>query len=128
MFTFITIFFASTLAAILTSFAGAWIDRHFEGQTITNPPRSHCVCGEDLKPYQLIPIVYPLAVGLQAPCCGSKIPLRYPMSELFSAVAVGLGTYMLISGGTAALLGIAAIFFGMFGASMILLAPHQKDK
>lgn len=116
---------ASLFSTILTSFMGASIDRKMTGGSIVSPSRSFCVCGEPLKSYQLIPIVYPLFVRFTAPC-GSKIPYRYPMTELFTALGTALGVWMIFNNGL--YFGITIIFFSFFTSAMIVLSPYKKPK
>jgi len=120
---FFIIVAASLFSTILTSFMGASVDRKMTGGSITSPPRSYCVCGEPLKGYQLIPIIYPLIVKFRAPC-GNKIPYRYPMTELFTALGTALGVWMILNSGL--YFGIAIIALSFFISAMMIVSPHQK--
>lgn len=49
--------------------------------------RSHCaVCGRTLSARELIPLVSYLIQGGKSRCCGERLSLRYPLTELLMAV------------------------------------------
>lgn len=82
------------IAAIVASYVGVIYDR---GWRASLTGRSECVCGVELRPAVMVPVLSWLAAGGVAGCCGSRIPVRYPMSEAAAAVivmfaAAGFGT------------------------------------
>jgi leader peptidase (prepilin peptidase)/N-methyltransferase len=78
------------MGSCLGSFANVCIYRIPREESISFPP-SHCtVCGNEVKRYDLIPIIsYGILRG-KCRFCGEKISLRYPLVELFTAIIFGV--------------------------------------
>jgi leader peptidase (prepilin peptidase)/N-methyltransferase len=54
-------------------------------------PGSHCpACGQDLKAWELIPLVSYFLLGGRCRYCGQRIKLRYPLVEVLTPVSFGL--------------------------------------
>jgi len=68
------------------SFLNVCIYRIPKGESIVNPP-SHCpYCQERIRWYDNIPVLSYLLLKGRCRHCGERIPLRYPLVELLSAV------------------------------------------
>lgn len=105
---------AALLGLILGSFATCAAHRLASGGSVLTPARSFCpACGHTLSWRENIPLAGWLLQGGRCRFCETKIPLRYPLAELASAVfslaaasvfgpgwhflvAVGFGTLLLI--------------------------------
>jgi prepilin signal peptidase PulO-like enzyme (type II secretory pathway) len=76
---------AFILGAIIGSFLNVYIYRFHTGKSLAG--HSHCLsCGEELKWYELWPIVSYLAILGRCRYCHSKVPIRYLVVELLTAV------------------------------------------
>lgn len=81
---------SALFGAIVGSFLNVCIFRIPEG-TFFAHARSLCrSCGEPIPAYRNIPIVSWIALRGKAACCGSKISLQYPVTELVTAVVFAL--------------------------------------
>jgi prepilin signal peptidase PulO-like enzyme (type II secretory pathway) len=70
------------LGAIVASFAGVVAGRLHTGHSIVRG-RSRCdACNRPLAPHALVPVLSHLLGGGRARCCGSKLSLAAPVSEL----------------------------------------------
>lgn len=79
--------FILVLGLLIGSFLNVCIYRIPRGESIAYPP-SHCTnCGNNIKSYDLIPVISYIFF-LQGKCryCGEKISIRYPITELFTGV------------------------------------------
>lgn len=71
------------LGIVSASFVGVVGSRYATGQS-TVRGRSHCdACGADLPPASLIPVFSYLFQNGRASCCGARISLIGPLSEVF---------------------------------------------
>ncbi|GKU26419.1 prepilin peptidase [Clostridium folliculivorans] len=74
------------LGLVIGSFLNVCIYRIPRGESISFPP-SHCTdCKTQIKPYDLIPVISYLFLGGKCRNCGSKISIKYPLLELFTAI------------------------------------------
>lgn len=74
------------LGLVIGSFLNVCIYRIPRGESISFPP-SHCTdCKTQIKPYDLIPVISYLFLGGKCRHCGSKISIKYPALELFTAI------------------------------------------
>jgi len=72
--------------ACVGSFLNVCILRIPLGRSIVFPG-SHCSCGKPIAWYDNIPILSWFILRGRARCCGAKFSIRYPMVELFTALA-----------------------------------------
>ncbi|MDO9084134.1 MAG: prepilin peptidase [Humidesulfovibrio sp.] len=106
-----TLFFAlaALLGLVLGSFASCAGHRLATGGSVTSPARSFCpACNQTLSWRENIPLLGFLLQGGRCRFCSVRIPLRYPLSELFS-MAFALATAALFGPGWHWL---AAVSFG----------------
>jgi prepilin signal peptidase PulO-like enzyme (type II secretory pathway) len=76
-------FFFFALGAIIASFVGVISVRLNTGQSFISG-RSHCdACAAPLAPRALVPIFSYVLSGGRAHCCGARISLYSPLTELF---------------------------------------------
>jgi leader peptidase (prepilin peptidase)/N-methyltransferase len=105
---------AGVLGLILGSFASCAAYRLATGGSVTSPARSFCPsCDHTLSWHDNIPLFGFLLQGGRCRFCEVRIPLRYPLTEIFSAafalaaamafgpgwhflVALGFGTLLLV--------------------------------
>ncbi|MFT5871675.1 MAG: leader peptidase (prepilin peptidase)/N-methyltransferase [Clostridium sp.] len=86
----ITIFI---LGLLIGSFLNVCIYRIPRGESIAYPP-SHCTsCGNDIKPYDLIPVLSWIFLRGKCRGCGEKISSRYALVELATAILFLLTYY-----------------------------------
>ena len=79
----ITIFI---LGLLIGSFLNVCIYRIPRGESIAYPP-SHCTtCGNDIKSYDLIPVISWIFLRGKCRNCGQKISIRYALVELATAI------------------------------------------
>lgn len=72
------------LGGALASFLGVVSSRRGTGEGIGG--RSHCVCGRQLRWWEMIPVFGFLITGGQDKRCGSRIPRVYFAGELISFI------------------------------------------
>ena len=73
--------------AIVGSFLNVLIHRLPRGESLISPG-SHCPqCGAGVKPYDNVPVLSWLLLRGRCRSCGVHIPLRYPATELITAIA-----------------------------------------
>lgn len=109
-------FFA--LGAIVASFVGVVSARLYTGQSIV-AGRSRCdSCGVTLSPLALVPIISYLASAGRARCCGSRVSLLAPVTELALGALFALSYLQL---------GISPAFAFMLAALALLLALVLYD-
>lgn len=83
--------FSFFLGAILASFAGVCVERIGTGQSWTRG-RSRCnACNRNLTPKDLVPVFSWIFYKGRCRTCTSKVPVRYPLSEVI------LGTLFVLS-------------------------------
>lgn len=74
------------LGLLIGSFLNVCIYRVPLGESIAFPP-SHCTtCGNDIKPYDLIPVISWILLGGKCRSCKEKISSRYALVELSTAI------------------------------------------
>lgn len=74
------------LGAVFGSFYNVLIYRLPKGMSVVYPP-SHCPsCKTPIRWYQNIPIISYILLRGKCAACGAKIPVRYPLVELASAL------------------------------------------
>ncbi|MBZ9688433.1 prepilin peptidase [Clostridium estertheticum] len=79
----ITIFI---LGLLIGSFLNVCIYRIPRGESIAYPP-SHCTsCGNNIKSYDLIPVISWIFLSGKCRSCGEKISIRYALVELATAI------------------------------------------
>ncbi|GCD12870.1 prepilin peptidase [Clostridium tagluense] len=79
----ITIFI---LGLLIGSFLNVCIYRIPRGESIAYPP-SHCTsCGNNIKSYDLIPVISWIFLSGKCRNCGQKISIRYALVELSTAI------------------------------------------
>ncbi|MBZ9636261.1 prepilin peptidase [Clostridium sp. FP1] len=79
----ITIFI---LGLLIGSFLNVCIYRIPRGESIAYPP-SHCIsCGNNIKSYDLIPVISWIFLSGKCRGCGQKISIRYALVELATAI------------------------------------------
>lgn len=78
--TLISPVFGALLGLATASFLSCAADRKVSGESLNG--RSHCVCGRTLSPLALIPMLGWVSSWGKARCCHSRIPARYPLSEV----------------------------------------------
>jgi leader peptidase (prepilin peptidase)/N-methyltransferase len=72
--------------AIIGSFLNVCIHRMPKGESVVRPASRCPRCKEPIRFYDNIPIVSYLALKGRCRACGYRIPLRYPVVELLTAV------------------------------------------
>lgn len=74
------------LGTIIGSFLNVCIYRIPKEESIAYPP-SHCTtCGNNLRPYDLIPILSYMFLKGRCRYCGEKVSIRYPIIEFITGV------------------------------------------
>jgi len=71
---------------LIGSFLNVCIYRIPKGESIIFPPSSCPSCGERIRWYDNIPVISYLLLRGRCRHCGGRIPLRYPIVELLTAV------------------------------------------
>ena len=96
---FITVW-ASLFGLVVGSFLNVAIYRlPLEGQSVSRPRRSRCPqCGTELSWRENIPLVSWLVQRGRCKGCACRIPVRYPMVELLTAVLWGLAAWIVAAG------------------------------
>ena len=83
------------LGAILASFIGVIAERLNTGQSFLTG-RSHCdACNSPLSPIALIPILSYFILRGRATCCGARLSLRAPLTEVLLG-ALFVGSYLML--------------------------------
>ena len=78
---------AGLLGAAVGSFLTVVAHRVPRGQSVVSPPRSRCpACGASVRAWDNVPILSWLALRARCRDCGGRIPARYPLVELVTAV------------------------------------------
>lgn len=78
--------FISIIGMIVGSFLNVCIYRISREESILYP-QSHCgICNNRLKPMDLIPLISYIFLRGKCRYCGEKIPLRYPIIEIFNCI------------------------------------------
>jgi leader peptidase (prepilin peptidase) / N-methyltransferase len=78
---------AAPLGLMIGSFLNVVAYRLPRGESLVKPG-SHCTtCGEDVKPWDNIPVLSWLVLRGRCRGCGERISARYPLVELVTAVA-----------------------------------------
>ncbi|MCY6355043.1 prepilin peptidase [Clostridium sp. ZS2-4] len=79
--------FILIIGLLIGSFLNVCIYRIPREESISYPP-SHCTsCGNNIKPYDLIPVIsYIFFLKGKCRYCGEKISIRYPLIELFTGI------------------------------------------
>lgn len=99
------------LGGAIASFLGVVSSRRGSGEGIGG--RSHCVCGRQLRWWEMIPVFGYLITGGQDKQCGSRIPRSYFVGEVLSFIGgffVGwAGISALFRGGDLVLFGVAIV-------------------
>ncbi|MCB2289674.1 prepilin peptidase [Clostridium sp. CS001] len=74
------------LGLLIGSFLNVCIYRIPKGESIAFPP-SHCgSCGNNIKPYDLIPVISWIFLRGKCRSCSEKISMRYPLVEFITAL------------------------------------------
>lgn len=74
------------LGLLIGSFLNVCIYRIPKGESIAFPP-SHCSsCGNNIKPYDLIPVISWIFLRGKCRNCGEKISIRYALVEITTAI------------------------------------------
>lgn len=80
---------------IIGSFLTVVAHRVPRGESVARG-RSHCPnCGAQIAAYDNVPVFSWLILRGRARCCGAKIPLRYPLTELSLGLLWGLAVLLL---------------------------------
>lgn len=74
------------VGAVLGSFLNVLIYRVPRGRSIVRPPSSCPSCGSRIRPWDNIPLVSYAILRGRCRACGDRIPARYPLVELLSAL------------------------------------------
>lgn len=131
---FLPFLFFATLSGLLggalASFLGVVSSRRGTGEGING--RSHCVCGRQLRWWEMIPVFGFLLTGGKDRSCGSRIPRVYFMGELLSFITGFLAGWncasVLFAGGEPVLLVVASVGLGLaLLAAFSLAAPRPVD-
>lgn len=78
--------FVFIFGLIIGSFLNVCIYRIPRNESISFPP-SHCTnCGNNIKPYDLIPVISYIFLKGKCRNCGEKISIRYPAIELINGI------------------------------------------
>lgn len=82
--------------AIIGSFLNVYIYRFHTGKSLAG--HSHCMsCGESLRWFELFPIVSYLVIQGRCRHCASRVPIRYFLVELLTAVLFVLAVTITMS-------------------------------
>ncbi|NPA11469.1 MAG: prepilin peptidase [Epsilonproteobacteria bacterium] len=71
---------------VIGSFLNVVIYRIPKGMSIISPPSTCPSCNTKIKPYHNIPLLSWVVLKGKCAYCGGKIPVKYPLVELLSAV------------------------------------------
>lgn len=131
---FLPFLFFATLSGLLggalASFLGVVSSRRGTGEGING--RSHCICGRQLRWWEMIPVFGFLLTGGRDRSCGSRIPRVYFMGELLSFITGFLvgwnGVSVLFDRGEPVFLGVASIGLVLsLAVAFYLAAPARGD-
>ncbi|MGC8900317.1 MAG: prepilin peptidase [bacterium] len=112
--------FVSLFGLIIGSFLNVVIYRLPRHESIIHPG-SHCpYCGNAIKPFDNIPVISYLILKGRCRYCKNKIPIRYPIVELTTAV---LFTCLYIRYG----MSIDTVVFFILGAGLIAITFIDLD-
>ncbi len=107
------------LGSCVGSFLNVCIHRMPKGESVVTPG-SHCACGQPIPFWLNLPLVGWLSLRGRARCCGAKIPVRYPLVELITALLF-VAAWTMLAGPKVA---IAWVFLSL----LILLAGCDLDE
>jgi leader peptidase (prepilin peptidase)/N-methyltransferase len=82
--------FAIAFGAIVGSFLNVLIYRLPLGKSVVWPASACTACARELAWYENVPVVSYLALRGRCRTCASRISIRYPLVELFTAAMFGL--------------------------------------
>src|SRR5215208_5033029 len=81
--------FAAPLGLLIGSFLNVVAYRLPRGESLVKP-RSRCTtCGEEVRPYDNVPLLSWLLLRGRCRHCGTRISARYPAVELVTALVFG---------------------------------------
>ncbi|MDN4616242.1 prepilin peptidase [Leifsonia sp. F6_8S_P_1B] len=80
----------AVFGALIGSFLNVVVFRVPAGRSIVAPPSACGSCGEQIRPYDNIPVISWLVLRGRCRACRSSISLRYPLVEAATAVAFGV--------------------------------------
>src|SRR5208282_5865185 len=107
---------------LIGSFLNVCVFRLPRDLSVIRPARSFCPsCEETIAWYDNIPVLSYILLRAKCRRCGARIPLRYPVVELATAIAFGL---------CAAVFGWTPMAFkyGLFSAIMITLIASDFEE
>lgn len=121
--------------SLIGSFLNVVIFRVPAGRSIVAPPSACGSCGARIRPYDNVPVISWLLLRGRCRDCGDRISMRYPLVELFTALAfTAVALWVLDRWGTEAtsLSGFVAVGLALSGylyfvASSIALALIDLD-
>jgi leader peptidase (prepilin peptidase)/N-methyltransferase len=80
----------AVFGALIGSFLNVVVYRVPAGRSIVSPPSACGSCGEQIKPYDNIPVLSWFVLHGRCRSCTSRISARYPLVEAATAVAFGV--------------------------------------
>ena len=81
------LFVAGLLGLVMGSFINCWAWRYTHRESIT-AGRSHCTsCGHELSARDLVPVFSWISTRGTCRYCSTKVSVRYPLTELMTAIA-----------------------------------------
>ena len=114
---------AAALGASLASFLVLLEERRARGESVLG--RSRCGCGRVLRASENVPIFGYLARRGRAPCCGSRIPLRYLALELIGALLLAAAVWFPVARGLAVTVIIVTVVHSLVRRPAPRASPHQ---
>lgn len=110
------------LGAIVASFIGVIVARIHTGQSFVRGHSRCDACGKALSPLSLVPILSFFIARGRAQCCGARISILAPLSEISLGLVFVLAY---VTGGISSALPFLAISFALMLALVLYDLAHQ---
>lgn len=95
------------------------VDRARSGDRLTTA-RSRCVCGRELRLFEVLPVISWIALRGRSRCCSSPLPWRWPLEELLGGIGFFIGAHLDPLPGVLVSIGLLAV-----AGAIELLATRQ---
>ncbi len=110
----------AVMGLLIGSFLNVVIYRIPRGESIVSPPSACPNCGHRLSPWENIPVVSYVILGGRCHACKQRIPLRYPLVEILTALGFATVVYHFTDP-------ILVVSYSVFAAWLVVLAFIDID-